>query len=268
MEKHKQIKINFLNVNKSFNNQDGGLEVIKNFSCSIGSNSFYTFLGPSGCGKTTLLNLIAGVTKVSGGSIVFENIGGSKKNKIINSPKIGYVFQDDRLLPWKSVKENLDVVMQTSMKSSIERSKIIKQYLNLVGLATKENCFPGVLSGGERQRISFIRSLCINPDVILMDEPFSHLDEMTATLLRSEVVRMWEKSKIMTILVTHNIFEAIYLSDKIFVIGKTPLETFKEVNVNIPHPRNNISFDEFVFLPEVKKIVMKIRKIMPNGKNT
>lgn len=199
-------------LNKKFEN----LKVIEDVSFSIEDGEFIVLFGPNGCGKTTLLKLIAGLLKPTSGKI---NLGTDKK--------ISFVFQEDRLFPWKTVYENLDVVAKNFLPDEKIRKATIKKYLDLVGLWEFKDYFPNKLSGGMKQKVALARALVIEPKIILMDEPFGALDIYSREKLQKETLKIWKETKKSIIFVTHNIDEALLMSQRIILLSKKPTKIQK-----------------------------------------
>jgi len=219
------------NLEKSFDSIDGKtINVLNGVSFEAQDREFVCLLGPSGCGKSTILSIIAGLIDYSGQVIIDKESNNSKA-------KIGYIFQSPRLLNWKTVKHNIKFVLEANRVMPENRDKIIDRYLDLVGLGEVEDNYPLFLSGGMRARVGIARALAIEPEILLMDEPFSHLDELTARRLREEILKIWHEEKRTVIFVTHNALEAVFLADKIFLLSDKPCKVFKEISVNIARPR-------------------------------
>lgn len=216
---------------KNFDSVDGRtVRVLNGVSFEAKDREFVCLLGPSGCGKSTILNIIADLIDYSG-QVIIDKEG--KKSKA----KIGYIFQSPRLLNWKTVKDNIKFVLEASEVPHENRDKIIDKYLDLVGLKEFEDAYPLSLSGGMRARVGIARALSIEPEILLMDEPFSHLDELSARKLRNELLRIWDEEKRTVIFVTHNALEAVFLADRIFLLSDKPCRVFKEISVDVPRPR-------------------------------
>ena len=186
---------------------------------------FSSLLGPSGCGKSTILNLIAKLDRHTSGDIS------------VNGDKIGFVFQQPRLLNWRTVTDNVALPLERDNSDKRGRRELAVKYLDLVGLSGFENYYPLQLSGGMQQRVAIARALVIDPDILLMDEPFSGLDEFTARKLRQELIRIWRETGKTIVFVTHSISEAVFLSEQILIVSQKPATIFKRVTVDVPYPR-------------------------------
>ena len=197
---------NISNCSKSFILDQGRKTILDNIELSVNENEILCIFGKSGAGKTTLLKICAGIIEADKGSI------SPSPDKL----KIGFIFQEDRLLPWLTAKDNVLIAVNRNPQSQ----KLALEKFALVGMKDKMNKMPNDLSGGERQRVAIARALAVDPDIIFMDEPFSHLDEITASQIRQEVKQLVKIQKIPVILVTHNPLEAIYMSDRIAILSK------------------------------------------------
>ncbi len=248
------ISIRVTDVTKSFTSDH---VLFRNVNLSVYQNEFLCLFGPSGCGKTTLLRLIANMIKPDSGDIQCFSAQGFKKNAP-SSPIIGFIFQDSRLLPWKTVKENIQLVCQKSQNATTIARNIHK-VLSITQLVGLESRYPAELSGGQQQRAAIARALVINPDILLMDEPFSHLDELVASSLRVKISQMIRPFQTTTIFASHNPLEAIFLADRIVVFSAHKPTTIKcIINVNIPRPRNKHLYKEFIFLKQTKQIMKRL----------
>ena len=218
--------ITLKNITKEFALPNGArLRVLDNISFEVPDRSFTSILGPSGCGKSTILNLIAGLDNHSSGQI---SIDGSR---------IGLVFQQPRLLNWRTVADNVILPLEHGQFDKAAMNALARKYLALVGLSGHENYYPLQLSGGMQQRVSIARSLVIDPDVLLMDEPFSGLDEITARKLREELIRIWQETGKTILFVTHSISESVFLSQQVLIVSAKPATIFKRVMIELPYPR-------------------------------
>jgi len=201
------------------------LRVLENITFEIAEGMFSSLLGPSGCGKSTILNLIAKLDRHTSGDI------------LVNGNKIGFVFQQPRLLNWRTVTDNVALPLERDNSDKRGRRELAVKYLDLVGLSGFDNYYPLQLSGGMQQRVAIARALVIDPDILLMDEPFSGLDEFTARKLRQELIRIWRETGKTIVFVTHSISEAVFLSEQILIVSQKPATIFKRVTVDVPYPR-------------------------------
>jgi NitT/TauT family transport system ATP-binding protein len=199
---------------------------LRNISFEAEGHTFVTLVGPSGCGKSTFLNMVSGIERPSGGTL--EVIGRTE-----GEARIGYVFQDPRLLPWKTVLQNMEYVLDGSTEESTARGR---KYLNLVNLGSTAEMYPGQLSGGMQQRVGIARALSIEPDLLLMDEPFSHLDAITARDLRAELQRLWLDTRSTILFVTHDVMEAVLLSSRVIIMSSQGV-VFRDLSIDLPFPR-------------------------------
>jgi ABC-type nitrate/sulfonate/bicarbonate transport system ATPase subunit len=218
--------ITLTNVTKEFSLPNGQrLRVLENVSFEAPDRSFTSILGPSGCGKSTILNLIAHLDNHSSGTIS------------VDGDRIGFVFQQPRLLNWRTVADNVTLPLEARDLESKALRALAEKHLALVGLGGYESYYPLQLSGGMQQRVAIARALAIDPDVLLMDEPFSGLDEITARKLRQQLTRIWQETGKTILFVTHNISEAVLLSQQILIVSAKPATIFKRMSVNLPYPR-------------------------------
>jgi nitrate/nitrite transport system ATP-binding protein len=202
-------------------------------SLDIEHNTFVSIIGPSGCGKSTLLNIIAGLSTASSGTVLMNGMPITRPG-----PDRGMVFQNYALMPWMTVEENIRFAIATvyPQMSPTQQKRIIKEHIQLVGLSGAERKHPHELSGGMRQRVGIARALAINPQVLLMDEPFGALDALTRGFLQEEIERIWEQHRKTVIMITHSIDEALLLSDKIVMMTRGPAARVDEV-LDVPFPR-------------------------------
>lgn len=215
------------------------LEIMDSIAFSANKGEFVSLIGPSGCGKSTLLRIIAGLIRPTSGKVVYMD-------KPVDGPnsKISFVFQDFALLPWLTNQENVKMGLSLTSLSDEEKDKRAAEILDRFGLGGFESYYPNVLSGGMKQRVGIARAIASEPQVLLMDEPFSSLDELTANTLRSDIIYMLENKNISVnsvIMVTHNVEEAAELSDKIVVLSNKPSHVKKIIAVKSKRPRDKKS---------------------------
>lgn len=217
------------NLEVTYQNNKKYLTAVKNISFNVKENEFLCLIGPSGCGKTTILNAIAGFIKPSKGEVLLNDIYITKPTK-----KIGVVFQNHALFPWKTVKENTELGPKINNIPQKEIDKITSHYLKLTGLTKFKDYYPHELSEGMRQRVAIARSLANNPEIILMDEPFSSLDAQLRAKMQEQLLRIWQLHKKSIVFVTHDIDEALLLGDRILVMTKSPGRIKKEMINRLP----------------------------------
>ncbi|MBW4464928.1 MAG: ABC transporter ATP-binding protein [Pegethrix bostrychoides GSE-TBD4-15B] len=216
---------------------------ISNINLEVAPNRFVSIIGPSGCGKSTLLNIIAGLSQPTTGSV---SING--QSVTAPGPDRGVVFQNYALMPWMTVAENIRFAVETVYPTMpiAEQKSIMQDYIGLVGLRGAETKHPHELSGGMKQRVGIARALAINPQILLMDEPFGALDALTRGFLQDEVERIWEQERKTVILITHSIEEALLLSDQIVMMTRGPAAQIAQVlDVPFPRPRRRETLDQY-----------------------
>lgn len=234
----------------------GEVLVLDEVSIELPEGAFVTLVGPSGCGKSTLVNVLAGLVEPTSGSVL--------RNGEEVSPadlSLGYIFQEARLLDWKTVGGNIEFALEAQNVPKEEWDGRITHYLEMVGLAKERDNYPTRLSGGMKQRVAIARALATEPDILLMDEPFSSLDEITARELREELLDIWQTEQKTILFVTHNLSEAVFLSDYVYIMATSPGRIHKRKDVNIDRPRRfddpEISRTETEFYQEFRSQVIE-----------
>jgi NitT/TauT family transport system ATP-binding protein len=227
---------------KRFDTPDGALTAIDRVSFTVAPGEFFAVIGPSGCGKSTLFNVIGGLLDGYQGRVAVAD-------ETVRGPHaaIGMVFQEESTFPWRTVVENVAFPLEIAGVAKAERVERARHFVNLVGLAGFERRYPAELSGGMRQRVSMARTLASEPKIMLMDEPFAALDEQTRLLLGDKVLQIQQELKQTTLLITHNITEAVQLSDRILVMTYRPGRVKRVVSIDLPRPRTSeiVSSDAF-----------------------
>ncbi len=221
-------KLSVQHLSKDFD----GLQVLDDINIDVADGEFVCIVGPSGCGKTTFLRIVGGLETPSGG---VTRIDGN----VVDKPGAdrGFVFQADSLLPWRQVFNNTIIGLELNRRPTDEDRSLTRKLLDLVGLSGFENFYPRQLSGGMRQRVNLARAITINPEVLLMDEPFSGLDAQTREIMQTELLRIWAEGRKTVIFITHQIDEAVYLSDRVVVFGRRPGRIQDIVAIDLPRPR-------------------------------
>lgn len=226
------IKLEVKNVSKTFRSDTREVDALKNVSFEVEAGSFVVIIGPSGCGKSSLLRIFGGLIPPTQGEVLIDGnlVSGP-------GPDRSVVFQNFRLLPWRKVIGNVEMGLEINRTEKRRREQLAKQYLELVGLSGFENYYPVELSGGMQQRVGLARALVVNPDILLMDEPFGSVDAQTREQLQTELLKLWNKTGKTIIFITHDIDEAIYLGDKIIIMSPRPGMVQGIVTVDLPKPR-------------------------------
>jgi NitT/TauT family transport system ATP-binding protein len=206
--------------------------VLRDIAFTARAGEFLAIVGPSGCGKTTLLRILDGLLEADAGSILLDG-----RPVRAPGPDRGFVFQADSLLPWRTVFENIGFGLEIQGRDRAAARRTVEALVKLVGLEGFERHYPHQLSGGMRQRVNLARALAINPEVLLMDEPFASLDAQTRELMQAELLRVWSEERKTVIFITHQIDEAVYLADRVLVFSGRPSAVKAAIPVNIPRPR-------------------------------
>ncbi len=222
-----EAKIRIRNLHKHF----GGLNAIEDVSIDIAEGTFFTIVGPSGCGKTTLLRILGGLEQVTSGTVEISDPGRAR-------PQFSMVFQGDSIFPWMTVWDNAAYGLRMRHAGKDEIDSAVRQWLDRTGLTRFADLYPHQLSGGMRQRVSIARAFANDPDILLMDEPFSALDEQNKTILQQELLRIWEADKKTVVFITHSVDEAVTLGDKIMVMTASPGHTKTIIDVPLERPRH------------------------------
>ena len=222
-------KLAISRLNKSF----GDLEALRGIDLAVERGEFISVVGPSGCGKTTFLRIVAGLEHATSGDVMLDG-------RIVREPggDRGFVFQNDSLLPWRTVLANAMIGCELAGSVGAAERRRTTELLKLVGLEGFEHYYPRQLSGGMRQRVNLARALAIDPEILLMDEPFAALDAQTREIMQAELLRIWERGHKTVLFVTHQIDEAVFLSDRVVVFARRPGRLQAEIKIPLPRPRN------------------------------
>lgn len=249
-------RIEATNIEMAFstNGQAPATRVLDGISFSVPEGSFTSVVGPSGCGKTTLVRILAGLLIPTHGQVRVDGqpIAGP-------SPQRTVIFQDYGLFEWKTVFENVEFGLKAKGLPKEQRRQIAKQYIEMVHLTGAEHKYPNELSGGMKQRAAVARALAVEPECVLMDEPFAALDSQTRRLVLEEVLEVWEKTRKTILLITHNVEEALFLSDRVLVLSKLPARIILDLPVDLPRPRSSDLRSDLVFRAMADRLWQTLR---------
>jgi len=238
----------------------GETTVFKNLQLEVEEGCFCCIVGSSGCGKSTVLRIIAGLYTPTEGQVLLED-----RPVTLDEGEVGFVFQEDALFPWYTVEENIRFGLRARKIDKNLWEDIIRHNLEKVGLAEYRKYYPKQLSGGMKQRVAIARVLAYNPKLLLMDEPFAALDSINRNMLQADLINLWEKEKKTILFVTHNIDEAVYLAERIVVMGCRPGRIKQVVELNLPRPRNRTDVE---FCRSRRMILEMIESSTPAIPNT
>jgi len=250
--------IDIRDLDLTFETADGPVHALSGIDLKIQAGDFVSFIGPSGCGKTTLLRVIADLEHPTRGSILVEN---KSPHEARLSRCYGYVFQAPALLPWRSIEKNIQLPLEVMGLSRQVQKQRSEKYLDLVNLSGFEKKHPWQLSGGMQQRVSIARALSFEPDMLLMDEPFGALDEITRDHLNEQLLQLWAKTQKTVVFVTHSIPEAVFLSNRIVVMSARPGKIIDIIDCDLPADRGLEIRDSEAF----RHIASRVRKGLEEG---
>ncbi|MFZ7104685.1 MAG: ABC transporter ATP-binding protein [Peptococcaceae bacterium] len=253
--KQEKIKLKIDNVSKIFGKQNNQVIALDKTSFEVQEGEFVTILGPSGCGKSTILRIIAGLTDTSSGKALLDN-----KEIVSSGADRGMVFQSYTLFPWLTVQGNIEFGLELKAMAKKQRAQIAHHYLELIGLKGFENHYPQNLSGGMKQRVAIARALANDPEILLMDEPFGALDAQTRSIMQEILLNAWQESKKTILFVTHDVEEAIFLGDTIYVMTARPGRLKKRIPVPLERPRTFDMKNSSQFLGVKQELLGLIRE--------
>ena len=250
------LPVSIKHVDKTFGNE---IEALRNVNLDIQPGEFVSLLGPSGCGKSTLLKIIAGLSEPSFGQIRWWG----ENSKVIGNPgrELCFVFQEPTLMPWRRVMGNVRLPLDLAHQNRAKSNQKVQNALNLVGLDGFENVFPRQLSGGMQMRVSLARALVTEPNLCLFDEPFGALDEITRDRLNDDILKLWEAEDWTVTFVTHSVFEAVYLSTRIVVMGARPGRIVEEFHIDAPYPRGNEFRRSQQYMDYCRKVSAELERV-------
>jgi NitT/TauT family transport system ATP-binding protein len=248
-------RIDVTDFSLSYDTLDGPIEAVSNAEIHVNPGEFVSIIGPSGCGKSTLLNAVAGFLKPTHGSVTVdgEDIEGPSADR-------GMVFQQYSLFPWKTVRENVEFGLKMKGMERYKRETAARTLLGLAGLSSFENQYPERLSGGMKQRVGIVRALATGPKVLLLDEPFGALDAQTRVIMQQILTNMWQRLKISVLFVTHDIDEAIFLSDRVYCMTARPGTIKAEIAIPLERPRQQSMMMSSEFLALRRGLMSLIRE--------
>lgn len=251
------------NVSKSFGSPEAPLQVLRDVSLTIKKGEFVSLIGPSGCGKSTLLKVVAGLSEASSGSV---SINGKPVREAARNKAIGLVPQSPALLPWRTILDNVNLPITINPKANAGRTlRDPKELLTGFGLGKAIDRYPSQLSGGMQQRAAIARAFVFDPDILLMDEPFSALDEMNRDQQRMGLLDFWQSNQKSVLFVTHSVPEAIILSDRIVLMAAHPGRIAEIIDVNLPRPRDEAMYATDAFRDLEGYVRRALRKVMEDA---
>jgi NitT/TauT family transport system ATP-binding protein len=226
------MRLEIRDLCKTFPAKQAPVEALGGVSMGLRENEFVTLVGTSGCGKSTLLSIVAGLIEQTSGRVLVDGapVTGPGRDR-------GVVFQTYTLFPWLTARQNVEFALQGEKLSRRERREVAFEHLSMVGLAARADAYPHELSGGMKQRVAIARALCYRPRILLMDEPFGALDAQTRLLMQELLTRVWESHRLTVLFVTHDVDEAVFISDRVVVMTNRPGKVKEEVAVDLPRPR-------------------------------
>ncbi len=247
-------RLDIRDVRKTFEGKKP-VEALGGVSMALAANEFVSLVGTSGCGKSTLLSIVAGLADPTAGDVLVDgaSIDGPGRDR-------GVVFQTYTLFPWLTARENVAFALRGEKMSAKERREVADEHLSLVGLESFADAYPRQLSGGMKQRVAIARALSYKPSILLMDEPFGALDAQTRLLMQELLTRVWESHRLTVLFVTHDVEEAVYLSDRVFVMTNRPGRLKDEVRIDLPRPRTIELQETSEFLELRRSILASIRE--------
>jgi NitT/TauT family transport system ATP-binding protein len=249
------MKIQIRDLAKTFTSRVGEVRAVDGASFDIAENEFVTLVGTSGCGKSTVLGILAGLQQETSGSVLVDGapVTGPGRDR-------GVVFQTYTLFPWMSAVKNIEFALRAEPISSAERRSRAREYLALVGLGDFADALPAQLSGGMRQRVAIARSLSYQPSILLMDEPFGALDALTRLSMQELLTEVWEQHRLTVLFVTHDVEEAVFISDRVLVMTNRPGRIKEELPVPLPRPRRHEHLSSPEFLATKSRVLESLRE--------
>ena len=251
----RRVLINMKGIGITFQGKAGKVVAVADFDAAIHTHEFVSLVGPSGCGKSTILRLIAGLLPATAGTI---GIDGETPAEARLARRFGFVFQQSVMLPWRTALDNVMLPSEVMAEATGKRRDEALQLLERVGLKGYEGLYPRELSGGMRQRVSIARALSFRPPIMLMDEPFGALDALTRQKLHRLLLELWEADRKTVLFVTHDVAEAVFLSDRVLIMGPRPGRIEQEVEIDLPRPRTDATRSHPDYLALVDRILARL----------
>ena len=244
-------KLSVRHISKAYpNGNDEEVSVLDDISFEVKEKEFLSILGPSGCGKTTLLKIIAGLMEPDSGTVLIDN-----KEEGMEHNRVALIFQQESLFPWLNVRKNIEFGLEIQDIKIASRRKLVDDMIDLVGIEGLEDNFPHEISGGQARKTEMARSLVTSPDVLASDEGFANLDAQTRNHLQEEFLRVWEKTGSTILFVTHNVDEAVFMSDRILVLSNIPAKIIAEYEIDLPRPRVRASSESREFRAKILEVL-------------
>jgi NitT/TauT family transport system ATP-binding protein len=254
-EARKRVLIDIKGAGITFPSKGGPVVAVEGFDTQIRTNEFVALVGPSGCGKSTILRLIGGLLPPTKGTVTID---GETPNQARLARRFGFVFQQSVMLPWRTAIENVMLPSEVMAEATVKRRDEAMSLLERVGLKGYENLYPRQLSGGMRQRVSIARALSFRPPILLMDEPFGALDALTRQKLHALLLELWEADRKTALFVTHDVAEAVFLSDRVLIMSPRPGRIEAEVAIDLPRPRTDATRSHPDYLALVDRILSRL----------
>ncbi len=248
-------KISIDHIRQVFQRNRSPLVVLEDFCLDVAPNEFVTIVGTSGCGKSTLLNIIGGLIESTAGQVLIDGhpVYGPGRDR-------GFVFQSYSLFEWLTVEKNIHFALKKSSLSAAQKNEAVQHYIDIVGLKGFEKVYPKQLSGGMCQRVAIARALVYQPEVLLMDEPFGALDAQTRGMMQELLLKVWEKHRTTVVFITHDVEEAIFLSDRVIVMSSLPGRLKTQIEVPTPRPRSYEVMTDSAFVDIKRRVIEAIRE--------
>jgi NitT/TauT family transport system ATP-binding protein len=254
------ITVPALSFGRTTKRYGSGAIVLEGITTQIQRREFVTIIGPSGCGKSTLLKMVAGLSPITSGDITIHGMTPQKAREIIS-----FIFQDATLLPWRTVRQNVVLGLELDGMARETRNTKVDAVLTLVGLSHVADAFPRQLSGGMKMRVSIARALATRPQLLLLDEPFAALDEITRDRINEELLRLQEEQNWTALFVTHSVAEAVFLSTRILILAPNPGRIAKDIPIDLPYPRNEVTRRSEAFDRTIADVSRALRAVTVAG---